>query len=162
MVKVAVGIIRQNGKVLVCQRKQAARYGLKWEFPGGKLDEVESAAEGLKRELREELGVEAEVGELYHRQEYTYPDRSSFEVLYYSIPSYRGLIQNLAFETIRWIPERDLVNTDMLEGNQEVVKKIIQETTTPISPPYSAFWNPVKKRNPRQRDQGGDKRGGRA
>lgn len=121
MIRVAVGIIRDNGNVLVCQRKKIGRYGLRWEFPGGKIEEGETSAECLVRELKEELGIDAEVGELYFQQHYTYPDSGSFEVLYYMIRSYRGSIGNRAFEQIRWLPEDELKSIDMLEGNREIV-----------------------------------------
>ncbi len=129
--KVAVAIFRENGKTLVCQRKKTARYALKWEFPGGKVENNESAVACLKRELKEELGIEAEVGDLYFRQEYTYPDSGSFEILYYLVRSYRPMAEGLrddAYEQIRWIPEYELKEIEMLEGNRAVVKKMANET----------------------------------
>lgn len=126
MINVAVGIIRENGNVLICQRKKSARYGLKWEFPGGKLEENESPIDGLKRELEEELAIDAAVGELYYRQQCTYPDSLSFEIFYYLIPSYRGTMRNRMFEHIQWIPEEELAAVDMLEGNREVVEMIFK------------------------------------
>lgn len=129
MIRVAVGIIRENGRVLVCQRKHSARYALKWEFPGGKVEDGEPVVNCLKRELKEELGIDAEVGQLYHRQEYTYPDSSSFEVYYYLIPTYRGVLQNRAFEAVQWVHQKQITEIDMLEGNREVVKKIVTEAT---------------------------------
>lgn len=131
MIKVAVGIIRENGKVLVCQRKKSARYGLKWEFPGGKVEEGESPLECLSRELKEELNINPEITDLYFRQEYTYPDSSSFEVLYYLIPKYSGTLENRAFEEIRWISEKELTSIDMLEGNREVVYLLAKEQEQP-------------------------------
>jgi len=129
MTKVAVGIIRNNGSVLVCQRKKSARYGLKWEFPGGKVEDGEFGVDCLKRELLEELNIGAEVGQLYDRHQHAYPDSGSFDVFYYIVPAYTGTVQNRAFESIRWIPERELKNIDMLEGNSEVVRRIMGEVT---------------------------------
>lgn len=127
MVRVAVGIIRARGNILVCQRKQSARYGLKWEFPGGKIENGESAADCLKRELMEELNIDASIGTLYHRHHYTYPDAGTFDVLYYIITSYRGELQNRTFEAIEWIPTHRLASIDMLDGNREVVEKLLRE-----------------------------------
>jgi 8-oxo-dGTP diphosphatase len=127
MIKVAVGIIRENGNVLVCQRKQSARYGLRWEFPGGKVENGETTIDCLKRELKEELNIDAQIGSLYHRQEYTYADAGSFEVFYYIVSSYHGKLENRAFGVTRWIPENCLGEIDMLEGNREVVEKIAIE-----------------------------------
>ena len=131
MIRVAVAIIRRDGSVLVCQRKKSARYGLKWEFPGGKVEDGESESDCLKRELKEELGIEAEIGSLYHRQEYEYPDSGSFDVFYYRVRSFRGNVQNRAFESFRWIRESELQTIDMLQGNRDVVERIVNETTAP-------------------------------
>lgn len=155
MTKVAVAILREDGKTLLCQRKKSARYALKWEFPGGKVENNESAVACLKRELKEELGIEAEVGDLFFRQEYTYSDSGSFEILYYLVRSYRPMAEGLrddAFEQIRWIPENQLNEIDLLEGNREVVKLLTQQTT-PISAPRLTAGGQAYK--------GGDERGGR-
>ena len=52
LTRVAVAILRRNGKLLVCQRKKGGRYELKWEFPGGKLELNETIIQSLQRELR--------------------------------------------------------------------------------------------------------------
>jgi len=127
MITVAVAIIRDRGNILVCQRKPSARYGLKWEFPGGKVEGNETAVDCLKRELKEELNIEATIGTLYHRQQYTYADAGSFEVLYFTIPSYSGELENRSFAAIQWVSENRLGTIDMLEGNREVVNKIVRE-----------------------------------
>ena len=56
-VRVAAGIITREGSILLCQRGINHRYGLKWEFPGGKTYPDESLGECLERELGEELGI---------------------------------------------------------------------------------------------------------
>lgn len=133
MIKVAVGILLRNGTatkspdILLCQRKVSARYGLKWEFPGGKVEPDEQAEAGLRRELQEELGISAEVGEIYHQQHYIYPDSGSFDVVYYRIPSFNGEMVNLVFETYRWVPVAELERYDILEGNRDVVSKLKSE-----------------------------------
>lgn len=63
MVEVVCGLIEDGaGRVLACQRPPGKHLGGFWEFPGGKLEDGEGAAEALRRELQEELGVEVEVG----------------------------------------------------------------------------------------------------
>lgn len=58
VIKVACAIIEQGGKILVAQRSERMSLPLKWEFPGGKLDVGEKAADCLIREIREELGLD--------------------------------------------------------------------------------------------------------
>jgi len=60
--EVACALIERDGRVLVAQRPRDKAHGGKWEFPGGKIERGESAPEALQREIREELGIEIEVG----------------------------------------------------------------------------------------------------
>ena len=124
MQPVAVGIIERDGRVLACQRKQGARYPLKWEFPGGKVEPYESPWEALVRELREELAIEATAGDEFHRQEWTYPESSddsshdgNFKVFYFLVRSFSGEPKNLSFERLQWVRPFDLLKMDILEGN---------------------------------------------
>jgi 8-oxo-dGTP diphosphatase len=124
--EVAVGIILNNGQVLVCQRRQGSPYPLKWEFPGGKLEPGESAAAALKRELREELNIDAEIGPRFNVQEWTYGDGmqdrdGAFRVHYFLVPAFAGQPGNKAFEQIQWVTPGDLQSMDILEGNRETV-----------------------------------------
>lgn len=60
-IKVTCAVIEKEGKVLAAQRSKSMSLPLKWEFPGGKIHTGESPGECLKRELTEELGIEAEI-----------------------------------------------------------------------------------------------------
>ncbi len=131
MIKVAAGIIFRDGgssgsgHVLLAQRKQSARYALRWEFPGGKLEDHEPLEECLLRELREELGISAEIGPLFHHQHHVYPDAGSFDVFYYIVKKFSGEITNHAFARWQWVPVSDLPSFDILEGNKDVVRKLV-------------------------------------
>lgn len=132
MKEVAVGILRGDGKVLACQRRRNAVYPLKWEFPGGKVEPGETPAEALRRELREELGIEAEAGVQIHRKEWVYPDGvadpekdGSFRVFYFLVDRYKGTPANHAFEEIRWVTFAELGRLDILEGNREAVEILL-------------------------------------
>jgi 8-oxo-dGTP diphosphatase len=133
MKHVVVGIIMKAGHVLACQRKRTARYPLKWEFPGGKIEAGESAKEALLRELREELAVEADIGEEFFRQDWTYADGSadpqrdgSYRVFYHLIRSFTGDPVNQAFEQIKWVRPSELQSMDILEGNREAVTLLVK------------------------------------
>lgn len=134
MINVAAGIIENNGRVLLCQRKSTARYALKWEFPGGKVEEGESPEEGLRRELQEELGIQTEMVERYHRQHYTYADSGTFDVLYYRVLRHTGVIVNHVFESYAWVPVPELGAYDILEGNRDVVDMLMGEYESVRSP----------------------------
>lgn len=135
MINVAVGIIIKEDpssgsrRVLLCQRKSSGRYPLKWEFPGGKVEPSEHPEDCLRRELFEELQVTPTIGTLYHQQHYTYPDSGTFDVLYYLVPHYSGEIVNRVFEAFEWVPIARLSEYDILEGNRDVVTKLIDAQT---------------------------------
>jgi len=132
MVDVAVGILIEGGRVLACQRTEHARYPLKWEFPGGKLEPGEDPQETLRRELREELGVEAMTIREFHRQEWVYAEAvdapgqdGAFCVVYFLVPSFRGDPVNRVFREIRWVRPEELLSMDILEGNRDAIHRLL-------------------------------------
>jgi 8-oxo-dGTP diphosphatase len=132
MKHVAVGIIVKNGDVLACQRKRDARYALKWEFPGGKVEAGESARQALVRELQEELAIEAVVDREFFRQEWVYPESQTgnhrdgaFDVTYFLVSSFNGTLVNNAFEQIQWTTPASLLGMDILEGNRAAVELLV-------------------------------------
>jgi 8-oxo-dGTP diphosphatase len=126
-VRVAVGIIMRDGKILCCQRKKTARYGLQWEFPGGKIDEHETADDCLKRELREELSIVVGTIEQFCVRTQTYPDNGIFEVHYYLVKTYGGDVKNNMFESIRWLRPNEFHTVPFLEGNKPVLEILRKE-----------------------------------
>jgi 8-oxo-dGTP diphosphatase len=71
---VAAAILVESGRVLVTQRKVGAHLQGLWEFPGGKVQPGEDPREALRRELREEIGIDASVGEIVDVTFYRYED----------------------------------------------------------------------------------------
>lgn len=121
--RVAAGILLKNGLVLICQRHRSDPYGLQWEFPGGKAEPGEELRETLRRELTEELAIDAEVGEEIFRLRHRYPDRF-VEVAFFRVPSYRGILRNCVFEAIEWAPRGRLCEFPFLEADREIVQRI--------------------------------------
>jgi 8-oxo-dGTP diphosphatase len=120
---VTAGIIVDGDRILICQRHRSDAYGLQWEFPGGKVGEGEDLKQSLRRELAEELSIEAEVGEEVFRLRHRYPDRY-VEVIFFSVPSYRGNVSNRVFEAIEWAPRSRLSGYDFLDADRELVSRI--------------------------------------
>lgn len=72
---VVAGLVFRQGRLLISQRRPDDHLGGLWEFPGGKVESGEAPTEGLCRELREELDVEVEVGDLIAEVAHAYPER---------------------------------------------------------------------------------------
>jgi mutator protein MutT len=124
MTRVAVGILRRDGKILACQRKKGGRYEFKWEFPGGKLEPGESVEECLARELREELSIIAHSINHIEVQSAEYEDGGVFEVAYCNVVGFEGEPVNNVFEQIRWVTLHELHKLDILEGNRDFIARM--------------------------------------
>jgi 8-oxo-dGTP diphosphatase len=132
MKDVAVGILIDGSRVLACQRSERARYPLKWEFPGGKLEPGEDPRDTLRRELGEELGIVPTSFEEFHRQEWVYPEGidnpgrdGAFRVYYYLVPAFEGDPVNHVFRDIRWVSPKELLSMDILEGNRDTIHRLL-------------------------------------
>ena len=121
---VVAGIIRRDGKFLIGQRKARDRHGLKWEFPGGKIEPGESPGDALRRELKEELGIDAVIGREVARYEHSSPRRPPLTILFMSVDSFTGEPVERAFEQIRWEEPANFAKYDFLDGDQDVVRRI--------------------------------------
>ncbi len=126
MVRVTAAIIRDGDKVLVCQRRRGAAFELKWEFPGGKVEDGEDPRACLARELREELGIEATIGPEVHHTWHRYPNGLAVELFFFRVEGFRGAPENRAFEAVRWAAPPDLAGLDFLEADRELVALLSQ------------------------------------
>ena len=118
MQTVVAAIFREGGNILIGQRSAAGPHPLKWEFPGGKVEAGETKRGALVRELREELGIEAEAGPEVARYEYSYPGKSPILLVFFEIARWTGAIANRgAFEKLTWETAPNLPKYDFLEGD---------------------------------------------
>ena len=124
MKRVVAGLIVQDGKLLVCQRTRHQTMPLKWEFPGGKIEEKEQPRDALRRELEEELGILATVGDEVKRIRHEYPNRTIVELRFFVVREYQGEIENRIFKDIRWAAPNDLPKFDFLEADLTLVKEL--------------------------------------
>jgi mutator protein MutT len=127
---VVAGLIQQDGKLLICQRRRDGAFPLQWEFPGGKVEPGETAPQSLRRELGEELGIEAEIGAELYRTRHTYPEAFAVELIFYHVRTLRGLLHNQAFEQVGWEPPARLPTFDFLEGDAELIALLSQHKLT--------------------------------
>ena len=124
MTTVAAALIERGGKTLICRRRPDQSHAGKWEFPGGKVEGGESPAQALRRELREELGIEARVGPLVARCEYAYPGKKPILLMFFRVTEFSGEPDGAQFAEIRWERPRDFPGFDFLEGDVAFVRKL--------------------------------------
>ena len=124
MKQVVAALIVKNDKLLVCQRTRHQSMPLKWEFPGGKIEEGEQPRDALHRELDEELGIDAEVGDEVARIRHNYKNGGAVELRFYAVHVYRGKLENRIFQDVKWVRRAELPGYDFLEADLDLVKEL--------------------------------------
>jgi 8-oxo-dGTP diphosphatase len=126
MKRVVAALIVQDGKLLVCQRTRHQTMPLKWEFPGGKIEEGEQPRDALRRELEEELGITATIGDEVARFQHEYPNGGMVELRFYVVREFKGELENRIFKEIRWAKPKELPRFDFLEADLTLVKDLAE------------------------------------
>ena len=124
MKQVVAALIWKDGKILICQRTKHQVMPLKWEFPGGKIEEGEQPRDAMRRELEEELGIVAEVGVEVARIVHEYSGGGSVELRFFEVRKHQGEIENRIFREIRWVSRAELLGLDFLEADLGLVKDL--------------------------------------
>jgi 8-oxo-dGTP diphosphatase len=97
---------------------------LKWEFPGGKIEEGEQPRDAMRRELEEELGIWAEVGQEVARIRHSYKSGIKVELRFFVVHKFEGKVENRIFRDVRWVDRAKLTEYDFLEADKELVEHI--------------------------------------
>lgn len=124
MKRVVAALIFKHGKVLICQRTRHQTMPLKWEFPGGKIEEGEQPRDALRRELDEELGIDATPGAEVARLRHEYPGGGAVELRFFTVREYRGEIENKIFKDVLWASPAELASYDFLVADLPIVQDI--------------------------------------
>jgi 8-oxo-dGTP diphosphatase len=124
--QVVAALIFKDNEILVCQRTRHQTMPLKWEFPGGKIEEGEQPRAALHRELNEELGIDATIGEEMARIRHEYKNGSAVELRFYAVREYKGEIENRIFKDMQWAIRSDLPSFDFLEADRQLVRELAE------------------------------------
>ena len=124
--QVVAALILRGDKFLICQRTQHQPMPLKWEFPGGKIEEGEQPRDALRRELNEELGIDATIGEEVARIRHEYKNGSAVELRFYAVREYKGELENRIFKDMRWAIRSELPSLDFLEADLQLVRELAE------------------------------------
>ena len=123
-IHVVAGLIHCDGRLLVCQRHRDSAFPLKWEFPGGKIEEGETAIDALRRELKEELDIEMGEATLVYRHDHDYSGGPTVALHFFNVREFAGEAKNLVFEQICWTKLTELERLDFLEGDRAIVLRL--------------------------------------
>lgn len=124
MLHVTCAIIEHEGKILICQRSATMKLPLKWEFPGGKIEAGESRADCLRREIREELGLDIEVGAELTAVTHAYPN---FEITLYPFRCTvtAGELMLAEHAQALWVSPAELQGYDWAEADVPIVNDLV-------------------------------------
>lgn len=122
--QVVAALILRGDEILCCQRTEHQALPLKWEFPGGKIEAGETPAQALRRELEEELGIQAQIGPEVAQILHTYMNGNSVNLHFYTVDGYKNELQNRIFRDLRWIRRAELPALDFLDADKELVRRL--------------------------------------
>ena len=122
-INVAAAVIRRDNKILICSRKMPDQI-LAWEFPGGKLEPGENAGNALRRELLEELALEADILDILWME--LLPDKPIKLIFIRTDIAPESAITTCEGQEFRWLPVKDLLNINLLPGDYNFAKYLLR------------------------------------
>jgi 8-oxo-dGTP diphosphatase len=123
VIEVSAALIFRHGKLLITRRHAKSHLGGLWEFPGGKREPGETFEQCLVREIREELGVEISVGELFEEIHHDYPEKS-VHLKFFTCQLLSGEPQPLDCAAVKWIGKSALSAHDFPAADALLLEKL--------------------------------------
>ena len=120
MNNVVAAIIKKNNQFLIVQRNKNKHLGLKWEFPGGKVQESETFEKALLREINEELNITIIIHEKIAEEKYK-DDKIDIVLHYYLCSHKSGAIELSEHEAFLWVEKKDFFKYDFVEGDGNII-----------------------------------------
>ena len=120
MTNVVAAIIKKDNQFLVVQRNRKKHLGLKWEFPGGKVQESETFEEALLREIKEELNITINIHEKIAEEKYK-DDKIDIVLYYYLCSLKSGMIKLNEHENFAWVVKKNFNKYDFAEGDGNIL-----------------------------------------
>jgi 8-oxo-dGTP diphosphatase len=128
MIRVTAAIIEKDGRFLIARKRVGDLAGM-WEFPGGKIEPGESPEECLKREIREEFGMEITVDQYLATSCYTYP-HIAIELIGYLATYQRGELSLTDHDQIEWVRPSAMENYTFAPADLPLVAALQVKATS--------------------------------
>lgn len=128
-IDVAAGIVWRDGRFLAARRPAGKPHAGYWEFPGGKLEPGEDAAQALARELFEELDIRVRSATFWRRAEHAYPERGLHVRLhFFHVTAFDGSPRSLEGQALRWILPQEARSLPFLPADAAIVTALGQQS----------------------------------
>ena len=124
VVIVVAAVIENEGAFLVTRRLEGTHLAGLWEFPGGKIASGESLADGLRREIREELDADVDVDALVYETRHDYPEQSIS--LHFYRCTLRSTPRPLLGQEMKWVPRSELRALDFPPADEELIRRLAE------------------------------------
>jgi 8-oxo-dGTP diphosphatase len=119
----AAAVCDARGRILIAQRPANVHQGGLWEFPGGKLEQGESARQALERELREELGIEVGSARRLIRVQHDYPDKAVLLDVW-RVGNFTGVPEGREGQPLAWVSPDELAGYSFPAANIPIIKAL--------------------------------------
>ncbi len=123
IIEVSAALIFRGGKLLITQRHARAHLGGLWEFPGGKREPGETFEQCLIREIREELGVEISVADLFEEIAHDYPEKS-VHLKFFIGKLFSGEPQPLDCAAVNWVSRAELTDFEFPAADAQLLARL--------------------------------------
>ena len=123
---VVAALIERGTQVLLCQRKEDDAFGLLWEFPGGAIERGEAPQAALRREIKEELGIDIAVGPLVDRFNDQIPTLE-IDVHLYKVTGFQGEITALDCKAFTFCGLEEAKAKDLAPVDRKIVEYLLKE-----------------------------------
>lgn len=122
---VAAALLKRNGKLFIAKRPEGKTLAHHWEFPGGKQEEGETLPQTLRRELREELNIEAVVGDFFMQSVYDYDfGQIQMNCFWVRLRDENGEVRSNEHEETAWVTPAELKNYRFAPADIPVVEAL--------------------------------------